>query len=494
MCTECVAAARLEIELLRRQGNLVDDEGKPLPRVHLLHMATAALRCAHCDPSRSAFLARRGRAVSGVNQTDAAEYGALSADESRRLLTQSGLPTSMPIHSDGHTEEATAAESTRPFRFACPEVVQLLAAQRLTVWARKRMCVLRLARERAAAHVLTTWARSCLGDDHDLVHLTVHTPKGKISVVIALAATGRQLIDATARAAGYLNAPVAHADGRVVLKYGGAVIDLDVSLATQGVRSDGVLQLDGRGLGGQPLLVRLRELLRVWQLMQRGEGGTGDREGREGGDVDDHHMQWRSALAAVRQMSDGNKVVINIDLDVIHFVDTGVEQLELNAPHSASVVTIDDRGEVMRVPVDGFDALDANGLVPAPHGTWLRVTDAYDIVCWLERHGGAAAESTMAWATEHGCADRIVVDVSAMHQPRMLRLTRWQPPPPTPMLMAAQAEALEGSQEYRVPAAVLRMQELLRESEGALLAEQRAADHAGDQAAPAPVPPSPKHM
>jgi hypothetical protein len=75
------------------------------------------------------------------------------------------------------------------------------------------------------------------------------------------------------------------------------------------------------------------------------------------------------------------------------------------------VVTVDDQGEVMRIPIDGFDTLDANGLVPAPHGTWLRVTDAYEVVCWLERHGGAAAESTMAWAAEQGCANRVVVDV-----------------------------------------------------------------------------------
>ena len=56
-----------------------------------------------------AFLARRGRAVTGVSQTDAAEYGALSADESRRLLTLSGMPTSMPTHPAGHTDEATVA-------------------------------------------------------------------------------------------------------------------------------------------------------------------------------------------------------------------------------------------------------------------------------------------------------------------------------------------------------------------------------------------------
>ena len=205
-------------------------------------------------------------------------------------------------------------------------------------------------------------------------------------------------------------------------------------------------------------------------------------------------MQLRSTLAAVRQMSDGSKVVINIDLDIIHFVDTGIEQLELGAPHSASVVTVDDQGEVMRIPIDGFDTLDTNGLVPAPHGTWLRVTDAYEIVCWLERHGGAAAESTMAWAVEQGCADRVVVDVGVMHQPRMLLLSRWQPPPPTPMLMAAQAEELEGSREYRVSAVVQLLQEQLRASEAALLAEQHAADRAGSQGAPAPVPPSPTRM
>ena len=108
---------------------------------------------------------------------------------------------------------------------------------------------------------------------------------------------------------GCSDAPVDRADDNVVLTYGGAVISLDSSLAAQGVESDGLLQLDGRGLGGQPLLVRLRELLRVWQLMQRGEGSAGGRE--EGADDDtDHHMQLRSALAAVRQMSDGSSALM----------------------------------------------------------------------------------------------------------------------------------------------------------------------------------------
>ena len=99
-------------------------------------------------------------------------------------------------------------------------------------------------------------------------------------------------------------------------------------------------------------------------------------------------------------------------------------------------------------------------------------------------------------ATEQGCADRVVVDVGVMHQPRMLLLSRWQPPPPTPMLMAAQAGELEGSREYRVSSAagVQLLQEQLRASEAALLAEQHAADRAGSQSAPAPVPPSPTRM
>ena len=88
----------------------------------------------------------------------------------------------------------------------------------------------------------------------------------------------------------------------------------------------------------------------------------------------------------------------------------------------------------------------------------------------------------------------MVVDVGVMHQPRMLLLSRWQPPPPTPMLMAAQAEELEGSREYRVSAVVQLLQEQLRASEAALLAEQHAADRAGRQGAPAPVPPSPTRM
>ena len=74
------------------------------------------------------------------------------------------------------------------------------------------------------------------------------------------------------------------------------------------------------------------------------------------------------------------------------------------------------------------------------------------------------------------------------------KLSRWQPPPPTPMLMAAQVEELEGSREYRVSAVVQLLQEQLRASEAALLAEQHAADRAGSQGAPAPVPPSPTRM
>ena len=83
--------------------------------------------------------------------------------------------------------------------------------------------------------------------------------------------------------------------------------------AAQGVRSGSMLQLDGRGLGGQPLLVRLREVLRVWYLMRR----NGDSTDGHVNDTDDtdHHMQLRSVFAAVRQMSDGSKVIINVDLD-----------------------------------------------------------------------------------------------------------------------------------------------------------------------------------
>ena len=147
ICTECAAAARLDIELLHKHGNLVDDNGKPLPRVHLLLMATAALRCAYCDPSRSAFLARRGRAVTGVSQTDAAEYGALSADESRRDFSpRARPPTPMAtlkrrrwLSSLGHSGPLAPRSGSSSLLSASP-----------SGWDRERVRVLMRACEQAA--------------------------------------------------------------------------------------------------------------------------------------------------------------------------------------------------------------------------------------------------------------------------------------------------------------------------------------------------------